>query len=43
MSIRNRVVQLHLLLAGFLLQLAIIYFASGVLYTLDIKGHIEKE
>ncbi len=32
-----------MLLAGFLLPMAIIYFVSGALYTLDVKGHIEKQ
>ena len=40
---RYRIMQMHMLLAGFLLPIAIIYFISGALYTLDIKGHIEKQ
>lgn len=40
---RYRIMQAHMLLAGFLLPTAIIYFVSGGLYTLDIKGHIEKQ
>lgn len=32
-----------MLLAGFFLPIAIIYFVSGALYTLDIKGHVEKK
>ena len=32
-----------MLLAGFLLPMAIIYFISGALYTLDVKGHIDKQ
>jgi hypothetical protein len=32
-----------MLLAGFLLPLGILYFVSGALYTLNIKGHIEKQ
>lgn len=40
---RYRIMQAHMLLAGFLLPIAIIYFVSGALYTLDIKGHVEKQ
>ncbi len=32
-----------MVLAGFLLPVAILYFVSGALYTLDIKGHIKKK
>lgn len=32
-----------MVLAGFLLPIAILYFISGALYTLEIKGHIEKK
>lgn len=40
---RLRVMQAHMLLAGFFLPIAIIYFVSGALYTLDIKGHVKKQ
>jgi len=40
---RYRIMQAHMLLAGFLLPIAILYFISGALYTLDIKGHIAKQ
>lgn len=40
---RFRIMQVHMLLAGFLLPIAILYFIGGALYTLDIKGHIKKQ
>jgi len=40
---RYRIMQAHMLLAAFLLPTAIIYFISGALYTLDIKGRVEKQ
>lgn len=40
---RLRIMQAHMLLAGFFLPIAIIYFVSGALYTLDIKGHVKKQ
>lgn len=40
---RFQVMQAHTLLAGFLLPLALLYFVSGALYTLGIKGHIKKQ
>lgn len=40
---RYQIMRAHMLLAGFLLPIAIIYFVSGALYTLDIKGHVEKQ
>lgn len=33
----------HMLLAGFLLPLALVYFIGGALYTLDIKGHVSRQ
>ena len=40
----NRLVlmKLHLMLAGFFIPLAMIFFIGGVLYTLDIKGEVDK-
>lgn len=35
--------QLHMLLAGFILPVAILYFIGGLLYTSDIKGSIDKQ
>ncbi len=40
---RSKIIRWHMLLAIFLLPLALIYFISGALYTLDIKGSIQKE
>lgn len=40
---RFQIMQVHTLLAGFLLPLALLYFIGGALYTLDIKGHIKKQ
>lgn len=40
---RYQIIQVHMLLAAFLLPLALMYFISGALYTLDIKGHIKKQ
>lgn len=40
---RSKIIRWHMLLASFLLPLALIYFISGALYTLDIKGGIQKE
>jgi len=40
---RYQIMRIHVLLAGFLLPVAIVYFAGGALYTLGIKGHIEKQ
>lgn len=40
---RYHVMRMHMLLGAFLLPLAILYFVSGALYTVDIKGHIEKQ
>lgn len=40
---RSNIIRWHMLLASFLLPLALIYFISGALYTLDIKGSIQKE
>lgn len=33
----------HMLIAGFMLPIAALYFITGALYTLGIKGHVEKE
>lgn len=40
---RISVMQLHVLPAGFLLPLACLFFVSGLLYTLDIKGSVDKQ
>ncbi len=40
---RYQIIRIHMLLAAFLLPIAIMYFISGALYTLDIKGHIDKQ
>lgn len=40
---RSNIIRWHMLLASFLLPLALIYFISGALYTLDIKDSIQKE
>lgn len=33
----------HMLLGSFFLPLAIIYVLSGALYTVDVKGHVDKQ
>jgi len=40
---RYQIMRVHMLFAAFLLPLALLYFVSGALYTLDIKGHIKKQ
>lgn len=40
---RYRIIQIHMLLAASLLPFAIIYFLAGALYSLDIKGTIQKQ
>ncbi len=40
---RYQMIQVHMLLAAFLLPIALMYFISGLLYTLDIKGHVKKQ
>ena len=40
---RYLIIRIHMLLAAFLLPIAIMYFISGALYTLDVKGHIDKQ
>lgn len=40
---RSKIIRWHMLLASFLLPFSLIYFISGALYTLDIKGGIQKE
>lgn len=40
---RYQMIQMHMLLAAFLLPLALMYLVSGILYTLDVKGHIKKQ
>lgn len=40
---RLQIMRIHMLLAAFLLPVAAMYFVSGALYTLDIKGHIHKQ
>jgi len=43
MPSRYKIVQLHMLLASFLLPVAVLYFISGALYTLGIKGGVSKK
>lgn len=40
---RFKIIQLHMLIASFLLPLAALYFISGALYTLGIKGSVAKQ
>jgi len=40
---RYRIIQIHMLLAASLLPFAIIYFLGGALYSLDIKGTVQKQ
>ncbi len=40
---RMFVIKLHAFLACFILPMATLYFVSGVLYSSDIKGHIDKQ
>lgn len=40
---RQYIMRAHLLLAGFILPIAILYFVSGALYTIDIKGSVKRQ
>jgi len=39
---RMLIIKIHAILACFFMPLAILYFISGALYSLDIKGHVDK-
>ena len=40
---RYKIIQIHMMLAAFLMPIAIMYFISGALYSLEIKGHVDKQ
>jgi hypothetical protein len=40
---RMSVIRIHTLLACFFMPLAVLYFVSGALYSLHIKGNVEKQ
>tara|TARA_R110001592_G_scaffold363372_1_gene686118 strand:- start:243923 stop:244186 length:264 start_codon:yes stop_codon:yes gene_type:complete len=40
---RILVIKIHAILACFFFPMVTLYFVSGALYSLDIKGHIDKQ
>lgn len=40
---RFKIIQLHMLLASFLLPVAVLFFISGALYTIGVKGGVAKK
>ena len=40
---RARLIQIHMVLAAILLPILLMYSIGGILYTFDIKGHIQKQ
>lgn len=43
MPSRFKIIQLHMLLASFLLPVGVLFFISGSLYTLGVKGDVSKK
>ena len=40
---RMQLIRIHMILAAFLLPVALLYFVSGLLYSLDVKGSVDKK